>query len=876
MRDDILAITFNQALTFQKRLPKEGELEGELKALSFLIVSNLMIVKHQPTYSPLIEFQDYLALLQRTKEKFSNTLKNHLWPVFINHARELYTILLSHDMKWEAVNLLEKYDGALNFDAPYSEAEKQALDNANQTIEDDGYADDLQNFAKILSRIDPNTLPRLPLDLANLHMPLSLKWYVLNLGDVEKSRFLDIYNEIIRYVRNQHDDNLPTTESMTYCVIASQLLPLMQGHHYFDNTDTQFFSYLSMKIVHSLDAYFRYLEATTITEPRYISAIKSFISNNHSHFHKKSEQQLFFDKLPLLAALHKLTSRLNKEDRDITNMSAFFTDLPPAKFYETIQSVVYKALCAHLGVESREFLQRFSDETLIRMINGLQSMKGSHFEDIYLELIKYDINKLPIDGYIHHSLPDNKLSRLISYCNRMTKLQLRYFAVDANMALHYKKQDRYILKQTDSNAEKENAIYYLYELSSVYRKEENHQEALSPLQRRAYEKIDRHFQQVHKSLEKKDSNIERIRALCKLGNVLLLTKINHLLNGMLKARNTLTDTFIVFADRYTHAFTRYKSLIENNETQIIKTREKPLAFEVSMHDKLQHDTLWLGDETSCCLASNSPNFKSMVLTRVLDAMPVFTVIDKEKGKKAGLIWFHFSFNQGLELCLYAEYLELNNHYLSPTSKEAIVYMLLNYSADYFDALKNVKHFFIAKHPYGMTKGITDDFPLGPTELLGMLGGPLFIDGRPRNCRSDQYYVDHYTLASYGANCKQAHRFSREVLEKKKPAGLVSLHDLLHHWTTQATPEDIKNSLDFKHFIIAQVGFLIDPLFEKSLFLDESFTRYIEHIWQENFCPTCRDEDSDIQVLSHRLPFWNAKPQPHLKNINERTFSFLNP
>lgn len=233
------------------------------------------------------------------------------------------------------------------------------------------------------------------------------------------------------------------------------------------------------------------------------------------------------------------------------------------------------------------------------------------------------------------------------------------------------------------------------------------------------------------------------------------------LNKISKNTN-LIKNFIAFASKksYTQGFDALLNELKNNVSKLeeeIKTKGKKSGqkFHIEQWDKARPDTYFLGNQLSCCLATNGTHFTALLERRMDDACLMHVVINEKTREPICGNWLFLAQDKENKDDIYvvANFFELkvayaNNHELS----QFLVNELKEYTANYAKAI-GAKGFEIRP----LTYGNIPDFKLEKKDMEISKVGDFYIahEGITDN-RVDGYYLEAVKLNQfYNAPLKKA-------------------------------------------------------------------------------------------------------------------------
>ena len=251
--------------------------------------------------------------------------------------------------------------------------------------------------------------------------------------------------------------------------------------------------------------------------------------------------------------------------------------------------------------------------------------------------------------------------------------------------------------------------------------------------------------QIHCNIEKQSPLV-----LLTMSNMVLLDKIDKAVVKRLKQEGA-AEKRIVF-----RLFTEQLHVIKKHRDALCKTKgveglknnqlprlEKQPRFHLSIWDKSDPMTFFLGRYVGCCLAPDSSRFPALVQRRMDTACFMPVVIDAETKEPVALLWMYFAEDQHGHVYLMVNFPEVRYGF-KPSTKEALLACQLSFIAQYKALYPGIADVLINNPTYGdyaeasVFKGYR---PVENPPGLRKLGGEFVIsdNGGPALTENEGFY-----------------------------------------------------------------------------------------------------------------------------------------
>lgn len=472
-------------------------------------------------------------------------------------------------------------------------------------------------------------------------------------------------------------------------------------------------------------------------------------------------------------------------------------------------------------------------EKLQLITEGLITLQRSPYRSLYIEQLKCELKGDDISRFIHDIAQANRMGKDIAQHNQHTKDLLRRRGLNPDSLFEYTKKMKYLYHASESDEVGE-APHLLYHAWLHLERLASRLSTLTSDDLKTQQLLNRFVQSVNAinvALSETETRHDYMSLLLR-ESVLIDIRKTYKLLGILKSKQSvMSDGLFDDIEQALQVYDEFKKLPASSRVKRMKARMMPYHFEVSLKDKAELDTLDLGDIMACCMAHTAESFESMVLTRVMDAMPIVVIKDKVTNKTAGLLWLYLAEKEDHALCLVGEYLETNTRYAKPQLMKAIHHSLLAFTHGIYEQLGQLDGFYLGKHFYGVTSGAVDHYPVEKLSLEEVVGGPLKAAEpayeEPVNKR--RLFTKDYSLLNFYSVDNTAHLFDKSIHDSESIPGLYELNDLLGSLSDRAIKEGHTTLEAIKSFIVSTAGFSIAPFFEASLLTDPAFEQVLKGI-----------------------------------------------
>lgn len=478
---------------------------------------------------------------------------------------------------------------------------------------------------------------------------------------------------------------------------------------------------------------------------------------------------------------------------------------------------------------------------------GLITLAHSRYRALYIEQLKCELKGENIGRFAHDISQSNRMGQAIALHNARTKALLKGRGLNTDaLSDHTKKRDYlYDVSDTALVGEAHHKLYHAWLHLDRLR---GHLGILTDVDPRTQQLLKRYNQLVDElsvALNETKTRHDYINILLRESSVINIQKAYKLLKILQSKDSQLSKGLGDEIDEALQVYDEFNAIPPSNRIKRVKAKMMPYHFEVRMKNKAELDTLDLGDIMACCMAHTASSFQSMVLTRVIDAMPIVVIEDKVTNKTAGLLWLYLAEKEDHTLCLVGEYLETNTKYAKPQLMKALHHALLAFSHGIYEKLGKLDGFYLGKHFYGVTSGAVDHYPVEELSLEEVVGG-LLNAAEPayeEPLNKQRLFNQDYALLNFYAIHNTAHRFDKAIHNSESIPGLYELNDLLGSLCDRAMKKGHTTIEAIKSFIISTAGFSIAPFFEDSLLIDPAFEHVLKVILEKVIALS--EESADI-------------------------------